>query len=134
MLPVVHRCSTVIILDFSNMLEAIYGALETNEIILTEEREAHIAERHGEKDVEALRCYGNVCIADPDYIIEDPSKAATVCFIREISQNHYLRLVVRLSLARDGTGRKNSIITAHTLSEKKLDKMLRNKKCIYKRE
>ena len=118
--------------DLMACLGGIYGDLATDEVIVTNEREQHVKERHHEAVGEFYN-YVRACVESPEYIYEDPNHMNTVWFIGAISENH-LKLVIKLALSKDDSTRKNSVLTAHIIGAKSLGKILRNKKQIYKKE
>lgn len=62
-------------------LTAFFGQLQTTEVIVTDERIAHIKERHPE-DLLLFEQYGREAVLSPDLIIRD-SKAYWNSFCRE---------------------------------------------------
>lgn len=113
-------------------LEAHFGALATREVVLTAEREAHIALRHAEAALEVRLC-ARACVARPDLVLLDANHADTVWVVKTTDARG-VKLVLRLALASDRSARKNSIMTAHLLSARKMRQMLRNQQVLYSRE
>ncbi len=64
-----------------SILEKEFGNLQTSEIIITNERLAHIKERHL-IDYELFETYGEQCVQNPDYIIKDCKNRNTVFMIK----------------------------------------------------
>ena len=118
--------------DLMACLGDIYGELATDEVIVTNEREQHVMERHHEA-AEDFYNYVRACVESPEYIFEDPNHKDTVWFVGAISENR-LKLVIKRALSRDDSKRKNSVLTAHIIGAKSLGKILRNKKQIYRKE
>ena len=107
--------------------------IRTSEVIITDERIAHIRERHP-NDYERYAQYLTEMIQRPQYILED-QVPATAVILQEFSEaGEHFRLVLKLAIVEDGTAKKNSIITFLKISEKKFKKYLRNKIVLYKRE
>lgn len=107
--------------------------IQTSEVIITEERIAHIKERHPD-DYERYAQYLTEMIQRPQYILEDPVPATAV-ILQEFSEGgEHFRLVLKLAIIEKDTEKKNSIITFLKISEKKFKKYLRNKIILYKRE
>ncbi|WP_296134889.1 PBECR2 nuclease fold domain-containing protein [uncultured Eubacterium sp.] len=113
-------------------LEIEFGKLATEELILTDERDGHIKERH-EQDYNLF----HKCIYDvvnmPDMILKDSKNQNTVFYIKYIEETH-LNIVVRLSLEIEGANRKNSIITSYQLGTKTLKRLKKNNKTLYNKE
>ena len=78
-------------------LEAEFGKLATDELILTDERDAHIKQRHGQDYILFHQCLYDV-VEMPDMILKDSKNHNTVFYIKYIEETH-LNIVVRLSLA-----------------------------------
>ena len=92
----------------------LYGCvtaeIETDIVIITEERITHIKERHPD-DYEHFAKYIPQIIADPDYIIEE-NKRNTAIILKEIEDNgKKYKTVLRLKFKKDFAGYKNSIIS-----------------------
>ena len=51
-----------------------------------------------------------------------------------IEKNEVLKTVLRLATSNDNSGYKNSIITFMRIDEKEWNRILRNKRILYKRE
>ena len=73
-------------------------------------------------------------MADPDYIISSrkPDTALILKAIRD--ENKVSKLVLRLATSKDNPQYKNSIITFMKIDEKEWNRLLRNKKILYKKE
>jgi hypothetical protein len=113
-------------------LEDEFGKLSTNELILTDERDIHIKQRH-EKDYKIFHQCVTDIIEIPDLILKDSKNKNTVFYIKYIEETN-INIVVRLSLETDNDTYKNSIITAYRLGEKTLKRFRKNHKTIYNRE
>lgn len=107
--------------------------IATDEVILTEERIAHIRQRHP-GDYERYMQYIPEIVSNPDYIIEDDRPYTAMClkcfFDREART--YIRLALRLVTPEDTAGFKNSIITFMKTNKKEYGRLLRNKKILYR--
>ena len=105
----------------------------TDEVIITDERIAHIKERHPD-DYEKYYSYLQQILEDPDYILE--SKTPDTAFILKLIEENGkdFQLILRLKTSRDLADYKNSIITFLKIDRRKKDKYLRNKKILYSRE
>ena len=113
-------------------LESEFGILATDELILTDERDAHIKQRHDQDYILFCQCVHEV-IRMPDMILKDSKNQKSVFYIKYIEEA-YLCIVVRLSLEVEGTNRKNSIITSYLLGQKTLKRIKKNNKTLYNRE
>lgn len=107
--------------------------IRTDEVVITDERIAHIKERHP-NDFEKYSRYISIMLENPQYILADPVPDTAV-IIQEFSEgNEHFRLILKLAVTESAAGKKNSIITFLKISEKKFRKYLRNKKILYKSE
>ena len=107
--------------------------ITTDEVIITDERIQHIKDRHP-NDYERFGSYIAAAIETPDYIVEDkqPATAMVLKYIEE-SGEHF-RLAVRLATSSDNPEYKNSVLTFLKIREKEWNRILRNKKILYKAE
>lgn len=93
----------------------------------------HIRERHP-NDYELFSTYFDEIIRDPDYIIE-AKKPNTALILKEIKDvKEVFKMVLRLITSKDNLDYKNSIITFMKIDDKEWNRLLRNKKILYKRE
>lgn len=113
-------------------LKEEFGDLQTDEVIVTEERIKHIWERHPQ-DVELFELYGQETIVEPDIIIKDMKNEGTVFMIKNLPDCN-INVVVRLTLRTEDEGLKNSVMTFYRIRTKNLDKMLKKNKVIYRKE
>ena len=105
----------------------------TDEVVLTEERVAHIKERHPQ-DYEKYQKYMIKILEQPDYIIQ-ANKPNTGIVLKQIAENgEKFQLVLRLKMREDKPEFKNSVITFLKINERTWKKYLRNKKILYKRD
>lgn len=121
-----------------NLDRKIYGCVTTDivtdEVVITEKQIEHIKERHP-NDFERFEVYFKEIVEKPDYIIESP-KPRTALVLKEIivGENEVFKMVVRLATSEDNPEYKNSIITFMKIDDKEWNRLLRNKKILYKRE
>lgn len=107
--------------------------IKTNEVIITDERMAHIKQRHPNV-FEQYSQYISIMLTNPQYILADPVPDTAV-ILQEFSEgNEHFRLVLKLAVKESADGKKNSVITFLSISEKKFKKYLRNKEILYKSE
>lgn len=105
-----------------NIITKEFGQIQTDEIIVTEERKEHIKERHPE-DFELFEKYGGKTVSDPDYIIRDGKHEGTVFMVMKLP-NTNLNVVVRVALESDRSGLKNSVMTFYRIRERNLKKLI----------
>ena len=116
----------------TEFLEVEFGKLATDELILTDERDDHIKERH-DRDYNLFHQWVNDIIKRPDTVLKDSKNQNTVFYIKYIEETH-LNIVIRLSLEIENTNRKNSIITSYQLGAKTLKRLKKNNKTLYNKE
>lgn len=109
-----------------------FGELQTNDVILMNERINHIKVSHGE-DFKLFVGLLKTAIVDPDYVIEDKSHTGTAFYVKKLS-NSNLNVVVRLALSTDKKGRKNSIMTFFRIRNTNLEKLIEKNTLIYKKD
>jgi len=113
------------------LLEEMIGDIQTDEVIITDERMMHIKERHQE-DFRLFEKYASIGISDPDYIVLDCKNKGTIFMIRKLGEAN-LNIVVRVALSTDKKGLKNSVMTFFRLREKNLIKIIAKNKLLYKK-
>ena len=107
--------------------------ITTDEVIITDERIEHIKERHP-NDFEIYCEYMKEIIISPDYIIE-ANKPDTALVLKDFSEgNKQFKTILRLHTSKDNKGFKNSIITFMKINDKEWQRLIRNKKILYKPE
>ena len=114
------------------LLEKEFGKIQTDEIIITNERMGHIKQRHPE-DYEFFEKFGIQSVTDPDLIIKDSKNEGTVFMIKKLSDTN-LNVVTRLVLETDKPGLKNSVMTFYRIRERNLNKMIEKNTLLYKKE
>ena len=114
------------------MLITEFGNLVTDELIITNERDEHIKERHFDDYSLFNRCVQDV-IQIPDLILKDSKNQNTVFYIKYIEETN-INIVVRLSLEIENSNKKNSIITSYRLGKKNLKRFKKNHKILYNRD
>lgn len=107
--------------------------IKTREVIITEERIAHIKERHP-NDYERFCAYIPKMIANPDYIIAANRPDTAVILKEFIECGERFKLILRLKTADQPANYKNSVISFWCIGETTWNKMLKNKKTLYKAE
>ena len=115
-----------------NLFENEFGRLQTDEVVLTKERESHIRIRHS-PDYSYFEEYGAEAVNNPDIILADRKHESTAFLIKRLPDTN-LSIVLRLALGTDKAGLKNSIMTFHRVRDSYLKKMLKRNKVLYNRE
>jgi len=111
----------------------VTDSIETDEVIITDERIQHIQERHP-NDYERFMSYMPEIIQEPDYIIS-ANKDHTAVILKEIVDNgEKFKLILRLRVKSDPSGYKNSVISFWHIGETTWKKTIKNKSILYKRE
>lgn len=113
-------------------LEKEFGKLQTNEIIVTNERIEHIMNRHPE-DYELFIKYGTQTVETPDIVIKDNKNVGTVFMVKKLSDTN-LNVVARLALDTDKPELKNSVMTFYRIRDRNLVKLENKNKVLYKKE
>lgn len=113
------------------VLEKEFGKIQTDEIIVTNERIDHIKERHPE-DYDLFEKYGEESVSSPDLIIKDIKHQGTVFMVKELPETN-LNVVVRVVLETDDSKLKNSVMTFYRIREKNLKKLIKKMGCFTKR-
>ena len=106
-----------------SLLKDEFGKIQTDEIIITEERINHIKMRHPE-DYSLFNIYGVICVKDPDYIIKDGKHDGTIFMVKKLEDTN-LNVVVRIALETDDKGIMNSVMTFYRIRERNLIKLIR---------
>lgn len=107
--------------------------IRTDEVIITDERIQHIKDRHP-NDFERYCGYMREIVERPDYIVE-ANKPHTALILKEFSEGaEPFKTVLRLVTPTDNPEIKNSIITFMKIDEKEWNRLIRNKKVLYKHE
>lgn len=113
-------------------LEAEFGKLKTDDIIITSERIEHIKLRHS-ADYELFEKYGVLAVTNPDIIIKDCKNKATVFMIKRLSGTN-INVVARLVVSDDNDRFKNSVMTFYRIRNKNLLKLIKANKILDKNE
>lgn len=107
--------------------------ITTDEVIITDERIQHIKEHHP-NNYEQYYSYMRSIIENPEYIIE-ANKPNTALILKSFSNgDETFKTVLRLITSSDNSKFKNSIITFMKINEKEWNRLLKNKKILYKSE
>lgn len=114
------------------ILEKEYGKIQTNEIIVTNERLNHIKERHPE-DYSLFEEYGVQSVTSPDLVIKDIKHIGTVFMVKKLPDTN-LNVIVRVVLETDDSRLKNSVMTFYRIREKNLKKLIEKNDVLYRKE
>ena len=107
-----------------------FGEIQTNEVIVTDERMEHIMERHPQ-DYKLFLEYGVSTVTNPDLIIKDGKCDGTIFMVKRLADPN-INVVVRVELSTDKKGLKNSVMTSYRLRDRNLKKMMERNEVIYK--
>ena len=116
-----------------NIYKCVTKDIITDEVIITEKQIEHIKENHPTV-YENYGEYFKQILSSPDYIIEGnkPNTAVILKSLKVLDKE--LKVVLRLVTSQDDSNYKNSIITFIKIDKKDWDRLLRNKKILYKSE
>ncbi len=113
--------------------KVISNNIITNDVIITDERIQHIKERHP-NDYNLYCQYMQEIISNPDYIIE-ANKPNSALLLKSFCENDkYFKAVLRLITSTDESNFKNSVITFMKIDEQEWNRLIKNKKILYKHE
>lgn len=113
-------------------LISTFGHLQTTEVVVTDERIAHIKERHPE-DYLLFEQYGRESILSPDILIQDIKNVGTVFAVKKLPDTN-LNVVLRLVLDTDNPDFKNSVMTFYRIREKNIKKLMEKNPVLYIKE
>ena len=115
-----------------NIYSCVSKSIVSDVVILNPERVSHIQGHHPE-DYERYGQYIQSMIEQPDYILET-DRENTAFILKEFIENErQFRLILRLHTATDDPSFKNSVITFQYIRRKEYQRLIRNKKILYKR-
>ncbi|MCM1024182.1 MAG: PBECR2 nuclease fold domain-containing protein [Prevotella sp.] len=113
--------------------KCVDSGIISDEVIITEERIQHIKERHP-NDYERYCLYMKEVVENPEYIIE-ANKPRSALILKSFSEgNEQFKTVLRLVTPEDNKDFKNSVITFMKINEKEWNRLIKNKKILYKSE
>ena len=108
--------------------------IQTDEVIITEERIDHIKKKHP-YNFEEIQPFLGMALIAPDYILEDDENNKTGLVLKDISEHGLkFKVVIRLHTSSDPHEYKNSIISAWKISNSRWENYIKNKIILYKRE
>ena len=98
-------------------------------VVLTEERIAHIREGHS-RDYSLYHAYIPEAIENPDYVIEDADKESTVMLVKHI-EGTGINVIVVLAYENGDSSIESSVLTMYRIGTKRLRRLLRNNPVLY---
>lgn len=113
--------------------KSVSDDIQSDEVIITDERIDHIKEHHPE-DYENYLEYMKQTVLNPEYIIEANKPNSAVLLKEFEDKGRKFQVVLRLLTSSDNPKFKNSIITFMRIKEKEWKRLLKNKKILYKSE
>lgn len=116
-------------IDINSLIQT-FGEIQTDEVIVTDERRRHIIERHPQ-DYKLFLEYGVFAVTNPDYIIKDGKCDGTIFMIKRLIDTN-INVVVRVALSTDKKGLKNSVMTSYRLRDRNLKRMMEKNEILYK--
>lgn len=111
-------------------LRQAFGLLQTDEVIITPERENHIKSRHPE-DYALFEKFAKIIITSPDMIIKDEKHIGTIFMIKAL-ENTNLSIIIRVALETDTPGYQNSVMTFYRIRDKNLKKLVQKNRILYR--
>ena len=116
-----------------DIYKCVTDDIVTDEVIITDERIKHIKDNHP-NDFELYCEYMKEIVESPDYIIE-ANKPKSALILKSFENNAVpFKTILRLVTSTDDPKFKNSIITFMKIDDKEWDRLVRNKKVLYKSE
>ena len=114
-----------------NIYRCISKDIKMDEVVITDVQLKHIEERHPET-LAYFHKYAEQILTEPDYILEN--RPYTGLILKEIEEeNARFQLVLRVCVPTDPDIYKNSVITFTKVREKEWNRLLRNKKILYRK-
>lgn len=125
----VHKIGNIDI----NIYKCVTKDIITDEVIITDERIKHIKDNHP-NDFELYCKYMKEIVESPDYIIQ-ANKEKTALILKSFEDNSVpFKTILRLVTSTDNPKYKNSIITFMKIDDKEWNRLIKNKKVLYKSE
>ena len=115
------------------IFKVITEDIQTDEVIITEVQIEHIKQRHPSDYIKYFQ-YIREIVESPDYILEanKPNSAVLLKSISESGKKY--KLVLRFKVSTDPNEYKNSVITFLSVDDRDWNRLLKNKKVLYKCE
>lgn len=125
----VHFVTKLDIEKYSCVTEGI----TTDEVIITDERIAHIEDHHP-GDYEKIKAFLPAVIEDPDFILAEGSQSTGLLLKYIETEGKRLQVVLRLHTQVDNPKYKNSVLSAWIIGKKRWAQYLNNEKVLYSKE
>lgn len=107
--------------------------IQSDDFIITNERISHIKAHHP-NDYELYQSFMVEAVLNPDYIIET-KKINSAFILKSFEQEgKKFKMILRLKTSTDNPEYKNSIITFMKIDDKEWNRLINNKKILYKKE
>lgn len=107
--------------------------IQSDDFIITNERISHIKAHHP-NDYELYQSFMVEAVLNPDYIIET-KKINSAFILKSFEQEgKKFKMILRLKASTDNPEYKNSIITFMKINDKEWNRLINNKKILYKKE
>ena len=113
-------------------VSTFWGKKIEHSVVLSDERIGHIMQRHPGA-YEQYGHYMSQAIEQPDYILEDTKNINTAVFIRRVEDTN-LNVIIKLAIQDNEAKMKSSVITLYPMSDKRLRRMIKKSKVVYKTE
>ena len=105
----------------------------TDDVVITDERIKHTEENHP-GDYKSYGQHLREIVKEPDYIFAG-NRPKTALILKHVSEvDEKFKTILRLHTSEDDENFKNSIITFMKIDEKEWNRLIRNKKILYKSE
>ena len=115
-----------------DIYRCITSDIDTDEVIITDERIKHIKGHHP-GHYEEIEPFMGIAVSGPAYILEDAANTGLI--LKQVDDEKVrMHIVLKVHTSTDIKGYKNSIISAWKISESRWNSYLRNKKILYNRE
>ncbi|MDR0884132.1 MAG: hypothetical protein LBN05_05980 [Oscillospiraceae bacterium] len=109
--------------------KAVSEHITTDEVVITDERIAHIEQRHPGA-YERFSPYIQEILSAYDIMLEDKHPHTALLIKKLEKDGAQIELVLRLHTLRDETGYKNSVLSLWEISDRRLGKYLRNRRIL----
>lgn len=116
-----------------SIYKCISSDMTTDEVIITDERIAHIKEGHP-TDYDLIAPFMQDALEEPDFIIRDKRKNTGLILKHIETENFQFQMVLKIHTSSDPEGFKNSIISAWRIREDEWNRVVKNKTILYKKE
>ena len=105
----------------------------TDEVVITDNQITHIKDKHPSV-YEQFGFHFSEIISCPDYILEANKPNTAIVLKRLGEENSFTKTVLRLITSKDNPLFKNSVITFMKIDENSWNRLIKNKKVLYKHE